>query len=547
MNDLRNGKNCPPRLYPFGNELFHEKFEIYLRKPPTNFSYAYFKLAQVHQSVKEERLSSLGQKDKKTKIPESFICSLWMDQAFKSKYLFTLDNKRIEIIFPGQWNFEKGPDFKNARFKMERGEIVKGDVEIHHHSSDWISHKHHLNTEYNNVVLHVFLWKNKGAVEQKKANGQPILQLEIRKFLIKDIMELYSLMKSEDYSFNRANNLGHCAEFLKKADEKRLILFLNLAGEARLLSKANRFYKKAQNKNYNQLLYEGLMESLGFKYSKLQFLHIAEIAPLHYLREKLKFLSSQEKAKHIESIFFGIAGFLDYFKGTMTGLDKETILYFKELSQTWRLYKNDFITKKLHFSHWNFSGVRPANLPYGRLAGMSAFLSENMDKHLISTIYPAISGLMEGGPTNKKLEEMSNLFSASSNGFWEYRYSPLGKRLSKPKKLIGKNRILDIIVNVFLPVMLSFTKEHKWQSMKKLIYKIYETFPRLSPNRITKFMEEFILGLIENKKHILSKAKHQQALHQIYSDYCEPNKEECDNCRFYFIAKYLILGHKVPE
>lgn len=545
MNNHSISNNNPPQLYPFSSELFHEKFETYLSKPPTSFSYDYFKLTQAPQSVQEEQLSSLEDKNKKTKIPESFICSLWMDQAFKNKYLFTLDSKRIEIIFPGQWNFEKGPDFKNARFKMERGEIVKGDVEIHHFSSDWVSHKHHLNTEYNNVVLHVFLWKNKGPVVQKKANGQPILQMEIRKFLIKDIMELYSLLKLEDYSFNRANSVGHCAEFLKKADEKRLILFLNLAGEARLLSKANRFYKKAQSKNYNQLLYEGLMESLGFKYSKLQFLHIAEIAPLNYLREKLKFLSRQEKAKHIESIFFGISGFLDYFKGTMTGLDKETKLYFKDLSKIWNLYKKDFITKKLHFSNWNFSGVRPANFPYGRLAWMSAFLSKNLDKHLITIIYPAISGLMKKGPYNKNLEYISNLFSMPSNGFWAYRYSPLGKKHFTPRQLIGKNRILDIIVNVFLPVMLSFTKEHRWESMKELIYKTYENFPRLSPNRITKFMEEFILGLIENKKNILNKAKHQQALHQIYSDYCEPNKEGCYNCRFYFIAKYLILGDKI--
>jgi hypothetical protein len=47
---------------------------------------------------------------------------------------------------------------------------------------------------------------------------------------------------------------------------------------------------------------------------------------------------------------------------------------------------------------------------------------------------------------------------------------------------------------------------------------------------------------MENKSNILNKAKRQQALHQIYSDYCEPNKEGCHNCKFYLIAKYLISG-----
>tara|TARA_B100000315_G_scaffold81583_1_gene74794 strand:- start:443 stop:628 length:186 start_codon:yes stop_codon:yes gene_type:complete len=55
-------------------------------------------------------------------------------------------------------------------------------------------------------------------------------------------------------------------------------------------------------------------------------------------------------------------------------------------------------------------------------------------------------------------------------------------------------------------------------------------------------MEEFVLGAIKNKKKLLNKAKHQQALHQIYEDYCNLNKNACDNCKFYFIAKHLILG-----
>ena len=545
---INPSKECrTPQLYPFADELVHERFEKSLIHFRERFSYDYFKLTQRDQSIKEDGLSSFNYKNKKLKFPESFVCSLWMDQMFKCKYLFTPDFKRIEVIYPGQWNFEKGPDFKNARIRLERGEIAKGDVEIHNYSSEWHSHGHQLNTEYNNVILHVFLWNDTGQVEQKKANGLPLLQVELAPFLIKDIKELYSMMKLEEYPFPAGNNHGHCAEFLKKADEKRLILFLNLAGEARLLSKTDRFLGKVCLRNYNQLFYEGMMESLGFKYSKLQFSQLASTVTLSYLKEKTKLVPQKEKSKHIESILSGVAGFLDCYGDKSSGLDQETKLYFKQLRQIWMLYEKDFITKKLHFSHWKFSGVRPANYPYRRLAGMSYFLSQNLDKNLITKIYPAISVWSEDFRKKKKKDSIFNLFMEPENGFWSFRFSPCGKRLSSPKRLIGKERISDMVINVFLPVLLSFAKQHKSHSMEKILYQVYNHFPRLSPNRITKFMEEFILGLVKNRKNIINKAKYQQALHQIYIDYCESNKSACSNCKFYFLTKHLILGKTVPR
>ena len=534
--------NCrTPQLYPFADELAHERFEKNLTQPQKLFSYDYFKLTQRCHSIKEKSSFS-NYSNKQNKFPESFVCSLWMDQMFKRKYLFTLDYKRIEVIYPGQWNFENGPDFKNARIKLERGEIVKGDIEIHNFSSGWNSHGHQHNAEYNNVILHVFLWNDKGQRGQRKANGLPLLQIELAPFLKKDVAELYSLMKLEEYAFPKTNNQGHCAKILHKADEKRLILFLNLAGEARLLTKADRFSKKKYDGDFNQLLYEGMMESLGFKYSKLQFAQIANTVTLHYLREKIKPLPQHEKSRHIESILSGVAGFLDYYGCNSSGFDQETKLYFKQLTRIWTLYENDFITKKLHFSHWNFSGVRPANYPYRRLTGMSHFLSHNLDREFITKIYPAISVWSEDSPEKKKKDFIINLFPEPESSFWSFRYSPCGKKLSSPKRLIGKERIWDMAVNVFLPALLLFAKHQKSDSMEKIIYQVYNHFPRLSPNRITKFMEEFILGLVKNKKNILNRARRQQALHQIYMDYCESNKSACDNCGFYIIAKHLILG-----
>jgi len=89
--------------------------------------------------------------------------------------------------------------------------------------------------------------------------------------------------------------------------------------------------------------------------------------------------------------------------------------------------------------------------------------------------------------------------SGTGKQFLVLPVQPVWKKLPSPKRLIGKERIWDMVVNVFLPASPYFAKQQKSHSMEKILYQVYNHFPRLSPNRITKFMEEFILGLVKNK------------------------------------------------
>ena len=63
----------------------------------------------------------------------------------------------ILVIHTGAWNrFAPGPDFRNACIRI--GELTWfGDVEIHVKASDWFKHKHHLDPNYQNVILHVVM------------------------------------------------------------------------------------------------------------------------------------------------------------------------------------------------------------------------------------------------------------------------------------------------------------------------------------------------------------------------------------------------------
>lgn len=84
---------------------------------------------------------------------ERHLQVMWWEQKY-FKNLKTRENLPIEIISPGIWNAEAGPDFLKAHLKIGDREI-KGDIEIHLDDESWVQHKHHQDTRYDQVILHV--------------------------------------------------------------------------------------------------------------------------------------------------------------------------------------------------------------------------------------------------------------------------------------------------------------------------------------------------------------------------------------------------------
>ncbi|KAA6304138.1 hypothetical protein EZS27_044218, partial [termite gut metagenome] len=94
---------------------------------------------------------------------------------FPLKELQTTAGLPLEIINPGLPNSNAGPDFFNAKIKIN-GTLWVGNVEIHTVSSDWNRHGHHNNKVYDSVILHVAEQINS---EVFRSNGEKILQLQL--------------------------------------------------------------------------------------------------------------------------------------------------------------------------------------------------------------------------------------------------------------------------------------------------------------------------------------------------------------------------------
>ena len=124
-------------------------------------------------------------------MKEDLLQFIWEFQYFNSNELQCTDGDLIQIIHPGTHNSNQGPDFKEAKIKIN--DIVwSGNVELHINSSDWNMHHHSDDRNYNNIILHV-VWNHD--TEIKDANGNNIPAVELQSRVSKLLLETFGGIK----------------------------------------------------------------------------------------------------------------------------------------------------------------------------------------------------------------------------------------------------------------------------------------------------------------------------------------------------------------
>src|SRR5574341_239150 len=107
---------------------------------------------------------------------EQALHRLWSQRRFPAALLRTTGGQLVEIINPGEYNRDGGPDFRRATLRLA-GKTCQGDVELHLHANDWFGHNHHLDPKYNDVILHVALAAPDSPATIAKENGLPVPQI----------------------------------------------------------------------------------------------------------------------------------------------------------------------------------------------------------------------------------------------------------------------------------------------------------------------------------------------------------------------------------
>lgn len=500
------------------------------------FSDLYLKFTQLYTRTHVEE-------EPEERVPEKVIRCVWNDQLITTEELKTTDGRPLEIIFPGYWNFGSGPDFKSAAIRID-GKLLEGDIELHVYGCDWKAHGHSDNNEYDNVILHVFLWKGRGRKplvdsqtgEAKNLSRPHIYELELKNFLKQGILQLNEQLDFDSYPLLNQFNTGLCHKPLARLTQEKFAALLKSAGDARVQTKMDRFHDRIITKGYEQTFYEGVAEAMGYPSNKQPFRTLAENVPLEEIKQLIptKF-SYKDKIRIIQALLFGVSGLIDFADLSQCSSAKDRA-YFLDLQKTWKKHQKKFSGRIIDRKEWKFGKMRPANFPYRRIAALSHLMVRHWESGLFTDTLECLKSTLptalEKGYTGATRNKVMHFFCLEADDYWAWHYTPNGKKLSKKQQLIGVDRSREITINIVLPVGLIYARASKSPPLEKALGLLFQTKTRVADNQWIRFMSHYILGDKERLLKELDSDRKTQGLMQVYQDYCTRNQNNCLRCQF---------------
>ena len=140
-------------------------------------------------------------------MPEIVLHYIWEHCLWAGYDQQTTDGRKVEIIAVGEHNRDAGPDYSHAHVRIDGKEWV-GNIEIHVSASDWLRHRHHLDSAYDNVILHVVRTADKPVYNSK---GELVPQCELQYPSDRDYLtSIFQSAQQMDSAFTRIG----CAEQL---------------------------------------------------------------------------------------------------------------------------------------------------------------------------------------------------------------------------------------------------------------------------------------------------------------------------------------------
>ena len=398
----------------------------------------------------------------------------------------------MQILHPGFWSHEGGPDFRKAVVQFEGEAPVTGDIEVDLHSSGWRGHGHDGNANFKGVILHV-VWEGSGI------KGIPTLQM--KEVLDAPIAELVTWVGTESGKGFPPELTGQCCAPLRDLPEKRVQALLLEAARVRFQSKAAHLEARARDAGWEQALWEGLFRALGYKHNVWPMLRLAEMRPrLAPGKRTLEPIALQAR-------LFGAGGLLPHELKR-----DESQSYFRELWDYWWRERDAFLDCVLPLSLWHFHGLRPANHPQRRLALASYWL---MSSKLVNELEKWTGDA----------DDLLAVLQAPADSFWSWHWTLRSPRLRSAQPLLGPARLTDLAVNVVLPWLWA-----RHGARREEVERCYFEWPAGEDNSLLRLARQRLLGATSRK--ILGNAAAQQGLLQIVRDFCENSNALCENCRF---------------
>jgi len=474
-------------------------------------------------------------------LPDNGFTELWLHYIWRmvnleEATLQTEDGRSVEVIFPGWYNRSWGPDFSEARVRIDGVEHF-GDVEIHVCESTWQKHHHDRDSNYNRVILHVFFKKEGDPAINQLGNKIPALYFgspEFRSIWFRHDIRRPVLMKDLP---------GACGLCLTPDRYSRLKSLIFQAAEQNLMDKSERMAAELcgiGQVELENLLFRKICRAAGYSGFAESFEDMARSYPYTNVVALFRSMHRQSRIE-ILGRWLGYLGFLDK-------IDPERVhdryrrewLSFRQFWQEVRGIPGLYATVADKPS-------RPFNHPLRRLVGLYYHLEKVHFQGLLKSWLKFLVDCRR--VLNGRRGQLSSVLNLLMDMFPQPGWEPLAnlltvadtERAGRDTRLIGKQRQLIILVNAVMPFFLFWSRMKRDKELEKTLFDLFLILPAEAPNRKTRFLEQRLLSLHPDFKMAKNLSYH-QGLIRLHDDSCKSYYEGCRNCSLVRLLQKTNIG-----
>jgi hypothetical protein len=430
---------------------------------------------------------------------EQLLHYCWKHKMWPLGGLETTDGRVVEVIDPGLHNKNAGPDFFNAKVKIN-GTLWVGNVEIHDKSSDWYVHGHEKDTHYNNVVLHVVGVADRD-VQTHEGNFVPQMVLQVPDAVHENYAELL-----------RTDAYPPCYRIIPNLTRLMVHSWMAALQTERLEQKTVAISERARQTggSWEDAFFITLARNYGFGINGDAFEEWARHIPLQAVGKH------RDDLFQIEAIFMGQAGLLE-LEAVPERYQKDALNegYFAKLRNEYQYLAHKFSLEPMDFKLWRFLRLRPQNFPHIRISQLANLYYQRK---------ASLSALADC----KDMLALANLLQTQVTPYWETHYT-FGSESIRNMKHLSPATINLLIINTAGPMLFAYGRHTMREELCDRAFDFLEQL-KAENNHIIRMWQEVGLDV--------KSAGDSQALIQLKREYCD--KRDCLRCRIGY--EYLKKG-----
>jgi hypothetical protein len=415
---------------------------------------------------------------------ENLLHYIWKHRLFTSPVLKSVSGENILVLKAGEHNHDAGPDFFNARIKIDYTEWA-GNVELHLKTSDWEKHRHQNDKRYHNIILHV-------VYEHDKNSEQNCPVVELKPYISEELIHRYRQLILPQHRIPCADHLTHInALTLRHWMDRVLTERLQHKCEPIELLLA-----KTRN-NFEETFYIWLMRALGLKVNADAFEQLATMLPLKILAKH------KSNLLQLEALLLGCAGMLP---------TKSKDDYARQLQAEFNFLQHKYLLNTLPVERWKWLRLRPGNFPELRLAQMASLIHQS--SHLLSRLLET-----------EKVDDALLFFKVQASAYWNNHYRLGVESETTASKKLGTTTARLLLINAVIPFLFMYGERKHEPHIKEKALMWLEHLPAEQNSTLQEWAK---LGI--NAQN----AGDSQALLTLQKEYC--NFTRCLECS---------IGHKI--